>query len=91
MLAWPGVQPGAVSRLWWGPLELRGTSPSHPLMGVAGDRWMNRGPGFAWTPVLGILPKPFTASQITLGNGIGSFPAIAFRDAETVSGPLILN
>ena len=36
-----------------------------------------RNPGFAWAPVLGILPNPFTASQLTLHNPVTFFQPIA--------------
>jgi hypothetical protein len=38
-----------------------------------------RCPCFAWAPVLGFLPKPFTASQFTRRNLVCHFPAIALR------------
>jgi len=49
------------------------------LLSRLDDERSRRGavPSFAWAPVLGFLPKPFTASQLTRGDLVCHFPAIA--------------
>ena len=50
-----------------------------PLPRLEDERTGASDPCFAWVPVVDILPKPVTASQITLRNLVRSFSAIVLE------------